>query len=76
MLLPMVGRPAPASASGMQAEDPAPGPAAEPENYIVQPGDWLGQIANRFGIPWERLAETNDLRPPYVLYPGQEIRLR
>ncbi len=45
--------------------------------YTVAKGDTLIAIARRFGItPWRRLAELNNLQEPYVLEPGQVLKLR
>jgi uncharacterized protein YvpB len=43
--------------------------------YIVQPADSLRTIADQFGTTWEQLAEINGLYAPFVIYPGQELRL-
>ena len=32
--------------------------------YIIQDGDTLWEIAQRFGIPWEELARVNDISDP------------
>jgi LysM repeat protein len=45
--------------------------------YTVVKGDTLIAIARRFGItPWRRLAELNNLQDPYVIEPGQGLRLK
>jgi murein DD-endopeptidase MepM/ murein hydrolase activator NlpD len=41
--------------------------------YIVQEGDTLWDIANRFGIPWEDLARENSISDPGQLSAGDEI---
>lgn len=41
--------------------------------YIVQEGDTIWDIAQRFGIPWEDLARENDLTDPSQLIPGDEL---
>jgi hypothetical protein len=74
--IPLLNQSVSAMVSGTQDDSPTPQPTPEPKSYIVQSGDWLGKIANQFQIPWEELAEINNLDPPYTLYPGQEIRLR
>jgi len=65
-------------------EDRTVRPAAEPvvqtlqrsRHYRVQPGDTLYSIAFRYGLDYRRVAAANDIPAPYVIYPGQEIRLR
>jgi LysM repeat protein len=40
--------------------------------YTVQPGDFLSGIGDRVGVPWQLIAEANDIQPPdYVIVPGQ-----
>ena len=47
-----------------------------PETYTVQRGDFLLGVAHRFGLDWLHLARLNDIRFPYIIYPGQVLRLR
>lgn len=46
---------------------------AEGFYYIVQPGDSLYQIANRYGVPLRELIRVNQISEPYIIYPGQSI---
>jgi murein DD-endopeptidase MepM/ murein hydrolase activator NlpD len=41
--------------------------------YIVQEGDTIWDIAQRFGIPWEDLARENNISDPGQLVPGDEL---
>jgi LysM repeat protein len=43
--------------------------------YKVQAGDNLSRIGARFGVPWPKLAKINDLESPWIVVPGQKIRL-
>lgn len=43
--------------------------------YTVQRGDTLARIGQRLGIPWPDLAAANNLRPPYVIFPGQVLSI-
>lgn len=43
------------------------------EIYVVQPGDTLASIANRFGVPLQVLENINQLRNPDELVVGQTI---
>ncbi len=43
--------------------------------YTVQPGDTLRGIANKTGAGSQILAMTNGLVPPYVIQPGQQLRV-
>jgi len=62
----------------VEPEDAAPElvqgpPPAQTVVYIVQPGESLSHIAQRFGTSWEVLAQINNIADPNQLYAGQEI---
>lgn len=43
-------------------------------SYVVQPGDALSLIGEKFGIPWQLIAEANGIQPPnYTILPGQTL---
>jgi LysM repeat protein len=43
-------------------------------SYVVQPGDALSLIGQKFGIPWQLIAEANGIQPPnYTIQPGQTL---
>jgi LysM repeat protein len=44
-----------------------------PHFYEVQPGEALWQIAQRFGIDPDILAEVNELDNPDLIQPGQQL---
>ena len=44
--------------------------------HVVQKGDTLYSIAWRYGEDYKEVALWNGIRSPYVIYPGQEIRLK
>ncbi|MGO0123066.1 C40 family peptidase [Desulfothermobacter acidiphilus] len=58
----------------------APAPAILPSRgggtstYVVQPGDCLWDIAQRFGITWQTLMELNGLTST-TIYAGQTLRV-
>jgi LasA protease len=54
---------------------PAVTPSGIQESYTVQPGDTLGSIADRFGIPVEDLMRLNGLTDPNWLSVGQVLLL-
>ena len=62
----------------METLDVAPARAASgiPETYVVQRGDFLSKIAERFGLAWQDIARWNGLKKPYTLKVGQALRLR
>lgn len=43
--------------------------------YRVKRGDSLHAIAFKFGLDWRQIARWNEISSPYVIYPGQELRL-
>jgi uncharacterized protein YvpB len=59
-----------------QAQDVVePQPEAQAGSYTVQPGEFLVQLADRFGTTWQELAELNSIGYPFIIFPGQVIRL-
>ncbi|PYI52989.1 LysM peptidoglycan-binding domain-containing protein [Paenibacillus flagellatus] len=42
-------------------------------NYIVQPGDTLYSIANRYGVTVQALLQANNMSAPGNLFAGQTI---
>ena len=53
------------------------GQAKLPQNvYAVKTGDTLGSIAEKTGIPVEKLQELNPELDPQALVSGQKIKLR
>lgn len=46
-----------------------------PRTYRVKSGDTLSEIGARLGIDWHRIARINNIRSPYTIHPGQELRL-
>lgn len=65
---------------GDASEEPVP-ETPEPTGeamYIVQPGDTLWGIAQKEmgkGWRWWRIAEANDLKDPYIIFPGQKLNI-
>ncbi len=53
-----------------------PSPAAEAckGTYMVKSGDNLFRIGFRCGFTTEQMAQVNNLRPPYRLFPGQVLK--
>ena len=62
---------------------PSTGQAATPEPtsvagggetvHVVQPGEWIWQIARNFGVDPNAIIAANDLTNPSLVYPGQEL---
>ncbi|WP_026279348.1 MULTISPECIES: peptidoglycan DD-metalloendopeptidase family protein [unclassified Thioalkalivibrio] len=47
-----------------------------PTTHTVQREETLYRIAQRYGLNWRELAQRNAISAPYIIYPGQELRLR
>lgn len=66
---------------GCSANSPAPvldksrANIKRPQAHIVIPGDTLFSIAWRYGLKYEKLAEHNGIKAPYIIRPTQVIRL-
>jgi len=57
------------------AAAPTAAPAASAGAYVVQDGDTLWQIAERFGLTTGALIEANGLSPDATILPGQELSI-
>jgi LysM repeat protein len=58
-----------------QPSDPQPvtNPPAGGTYYVVQRGDTLKSIADRFGVTFQQLIQANNLTNPNVIYVGQRL---
>lgn len=61
--------------SGCTSTQPEKHPLTLESTYTVRSGDTLYSIARRHGKTVEKIAELNQLKPPYPLYPGQVLTL-
>ncbi|AHE97694.1 peptidoglycan DD-metalloendopeptidase family protein [Thioalkalivibrio paradoxus] len=60
--------------AGCAARAPEPrAPAAD--SHVVQRGETLYRISTRNGLDWRDVARRNGIGPPYLIYPGQRLRL-
>lgn len=46
-----------------------------PAMVVVERGDSVYLIARRHGVPMQEIISLNALRPPYIIHPGDELRL-
>ena len=67
----------PLEAAAVETAVPTPEPAVAPEEriYAVQMGDFLIGVAEGFNLDWRVLADMNGITYPYVIYPGQTLKL-
>src|SRR5574342_661676 len=54
---------------------PAAGPAFADTTYIVQSGDTLSAIAQRFGVSLSALIAANNLTNPNLIFVGQRLTI-
>ncbi|WP_346910116.1 LysM peptidoglycan-binding domain-containing protein [Faecalicatena orotica] len=62
----------------LDGSKPAPTPTPPAQNYItyvIQPGDTLSGIAQRYGTTYQTLATLNGITNPNLIYAGQTIRV-
>lgn len=45
------------------------------DDYVIMQGDDLMSLANQCNVPWKKFARINRISPPYVLIPGQTIKI-
>jgi len=62
--------PPPVSGQPTGTQSPASG-----ESYVVQQGEYLYLLAQRFGVNWQVLASYNQIGYPYQIYPGQVLKI-
>ena len=43
--------------------------------YVVKPGDRLFSIGRQFGVNPFAIAQANNIAPPYVIHPGQTLKI-
>ncbi|MFP4207774.1 MAG: peptidoglycan DD-metalloendopeptidase family protein [Wenzhouxiangella sp.] len=68
---------APMPPAPVEQRDPRPATAAVvvPSTYAVQRGDTLYSISFRYRLDWREVASWNRIDAPYLIRPGQELRL-
>ena len=50
-------------------------PATQPVVHTVAKGESLSRIANHYGKRWQDIAGDNGIRAPWVIHPGQRLRI-
>ena len=51
----------------------APQPPTGGQVYVVQPGDTLYSIAQKFNVSMEEIIRLNNISRPDLVYPGQRL---
>lgn len=64
---------APTEEPTQEPTPPPPTAIARPRIYVVQPGDTLFEIARRFGVPLQELADVNGIEDVRRVYSGQRL---
>jgi nucleoid-associated protein YgaU len=71
--------PTPSTSPGPSASSPAKSPAAsptsKPQTYKVKSGDTLSSIAAKFHTTAKIIEQLNDIKSPFVIHPGEVLKL-
>lgn len=65
----------PGQVLALYASPPEAGRQPSADSYTVQRGDHLMKIARELELNWQDLATLNELTSPYLILPGQVLRL-
>lgn len=71
--IPTAPTPAPAPTSAGETPQATGTPSGEVTIHIVQPGEWIWQIARTYGVDPQAIIDANELTSPATIYPGQEL---
>jgi LysM repeat protein len=74
-MAPPVATPIPTPVPPMPTTEAVVAPAGGERTHVVQPGEWLLQIARQYGVDWRELAAYNNIVNPNRIYPGQVLRI-
>lgn len=70
-----VGESTPIPDASIPEPTPIPVVPGLPTVYVVQPGDWIWQIARNFGVDPRAIIEANPGINPDLVQPGQELNI-
>jgi len=67
----------PSSSPGASSpsKTPGPSPTSKPKTYKVQTGDTLSSIAAKFHTTAKIIEQLNDIKSPFVIHPGEVLKL-
>lgn len=44
--------------------------------YVVEKGDYLTKIGKKLGVDWKQIASLNNIKFPYIIHPGQKLKIK
>ena len=63
------------SDNGVSASMPVTVDITQEVFYTVKSGDTLWGIAVQYGTTYQKLAVANGIHSPYIIYPGQKLKI-
>jgi LysM repeat protein len=67
--------PGPTPGSSTTTKSPGPSPSSKPRTYKVQAGDTLSSIAAKFKTTAKAIEQLNNIQSPFVIHPGEVLKL-
>jgi LysM repeat protein len=61
--------------TGATGGTPGGGTTVMEKTYTVKAGDTLSGIALKFGTTYGLIAQLNGIAPPYIIHPGQVLKI-
>ena len=58
------------------AEQPVTKPVSNSVYHVVQKGDSLYKIGKKYGISWTVIAKNNGIKAPWIIHPGQNLKIK
>jgi len=71
---PVATTPAPTATTAPTTPTSTPVPGAG-TTYVVKAGDRLFSIGRQFGVNPYSIAQANDIKPPYIIHPGDTLKI-
>lgn len=65
----------PGPSASAPTRSPKPSPTAKPRTYTIKSGDTLSSIAARFHTTAQILEQLNGIKSPFVIHPGEVLKL-
>ena len=67
--------PSPSPGASSPARSPGPSPSSKVKTYKVQKGDTLSSIAAKFQTTAKVIEQLNNIQSPFVIHPGEVLKL-